>query len=265
MDTSDHVRQIRENGYTIIESVFCDAEVERIKAALSPWLQGQLKGRNDFEGYHSERVYALLAKDPVLARVVEHPCSLAIIDELLEADYLLYANLAINSHPGETKQNFHRDNVGGDGADPTRLHGISTVWNLDDFTHNNGATEFIPNSHTWTDELPTEDDTRVEKVLMPKGSVFIFCSSLYHRGGANNSDKPRLAITPQYCQPWLRQLETMVLAVPPDKAAQYSDRVQALLGYSVRAPGFMGFVDGVHPKRLIDPDFQGRRARGMRS
>lgn len=83
--------------------------------------------------------------------------------------------------------------------------------------------------------------------------------------GANNLDKPRLAITPQYCQPWLRQLETMVLAVPLDQAAQYSDRVQALLGYSVRAPGFMGFVDGVHPKWLIDSSYRGRKARGIRS
>ena len=265
MDISDHVRQIRGNGYTIIESVLSEAEVEGLKIALSPWLQGKRKGRNNFEGYDTERVYALLAKDPVLAKVVEHPCALAIIDELLEADYLLSANLAINTHPGETRQNFHRDNVGGDGADPTRHHGISTVWNLDDFTDTNGATEFIPNSHSWTDERPAEDDARVVKAVMPKGSVFIFSSSLYHRGGANHSDKPRLAITPQYCQPWLRQLETMVLAVPPNKAAQYSDRVQALLGYSVRAPGFMGFVDGVHPKRLIDSSYRGRKARGIRS
>jgi ectoine hydroxylase-related dioxygenase (phytanoyl-CoA dioxygenase family) len=265
MDTSVHVRQIRETGYTIIESVLSDAEVEGIKSALSPWLQGQLKGRNDFEGYDTERVYALLAKDPVLAKLVEHPCTLSIIDELLESDYLLSANLAINTHPGETRQYFHRDNAGGNGGEPGRFHGISTIWNFDDFTDTNGATEFIPCSHTWVSETPLQNDTRAVKALMPKGSVLVFSGTLYHRGGANNSDKPRLAITPQYCQPWLRQLENMVLAVPPDKAAQYSDRVQALLGYSVREPGFMGFVDGLHPKRLLNPDYQGRKARGQRS
>jgi len=97
---------------------------------------------------------------------------------------------------------------------------------------------------------------------MPVGSVVIFPGTLYHRGGANNSSSPRLAVTPQYCQPWLRQLENMVLSVPPEKAAKLSPRVQALLGYSVRAPGFMGFVNGVHPKRLIDKNYQGRQSRG---
>ena len=57
----------------------------------------------------------------------------------------------------------------------------------------------------------------------------------------------------------------MVLAVPPESAAQYSPRIQAMLGYSVTEPGFMGYVNGVHPKRLIDKNYQGRKARGIDS
>ena len=92
-----------------------------------------------------------------------------------------------------------------------------------------------------------------------------FHGSLYHRGGANLSGAPRLAITPQYCQPWLRQLENMPLAVPPEKAAALSERTQELLGYSIREPGFMGYVDGVHPKRLFNDSYEGRKARGVPS
>ena len=66
--------------------------------------------------------------------------------------------------------------------------------------------------------------------------------TLWHRGGANQSAAPRLAITPQYSEPWLRQIENQVLAVPRDMAARYSPRVQALLGYSIHPP-FMGYVD----------------------
>ena len=61
--------------------------------------------------------------------------------------------------------------------------------------------------------------------------------------------------------PWMRQLEHMALAVPPDLAARYSSRIQSLLGYNVVDPGFMGYVDGMHPKRLIDPAYQGRKSR----
>jgi ectoine hydroxylase-related dioxygenase (phytanoyl-CoA dioxygenase family) len=260
-----HLKAISEQGFTIIESVLEDTQLAALRDALTPWLQGKLTGRNNFEGFHSERVYGLLAKDPSLAMIVEHPRVLALLDQLLEPDYLLSANLAINSHPGETPQNFHRDNDGGPSGDPTAIHGISTIWNIDAFTGTNGATEVIPGSHRWHAERPAANDSRAIKVLMPPGSVLMFTGTLYHRGGANNSAAPRLAITPQYCQPWLRQLENMTLAVPPEKAEQLSPRIQALLGYSVRSPGFMGYVDGMHPRRLINKNYRGRRARGMPS
>ena len=49
--------------------------------------------------------------------------------------------------------------------------------------------------------------------------------------------------------------------MPPTIAGQYSERVQQLLGYSVIDPGFMGYVDGVHPRRLIDRSYKGRKYR----
>jgi len=264
-ETQQHLELIQSQGFTIIESLIDESTLATLRNALAPWLQGQHPGRNSFEGFHSERVYALLAKHPDLACIVEHPTVLSILDRLLEPDYLLSANLAINSHPGETPQDFHRDNAGGNGADPAQIHGISTIWNIDPFTENNGATEVIPGSHLWREEMPQADDPRAVKAIMPAGSVLIFSGTLYHRGGANRSTAPRLAVTPQFCQPWLRQLENMVLAVPADKAAMLSERVQALLGYSVRAPGFMGYVDGMHPRRLVDADYRGRKARGLPS
>ena len=221
-------------------------------------------GRNNFEGLSSERVYALLDKAPSIAKLIEHERIFALLDKLLEPTYLLSANLAINVHPGETPQPFHADHASLPDQDRTITNGISVIWALDDFTTTNGATEVIPGSHTWQSRFPTESDKLV-KVSMPAGSALVFHGSLYHRGGANHGDTTRLAITPQYCQPWLRQLENMVLAVPPESAARYSARIQELLGYSIRDPGFMGYVDGRHPKRLIDETYQGRRARGLPS
>ena len=104
MDASAHAAQVREQGYTVMEGLLSSADMATIRAALSPWLQGRLKGRNNFEGTETERVYALLAKDPGFAVIVEHPEVLPVLDLLLEADYLLSANLAINVHPGETPQ-----------------------------------------------------------------------------------------------------------------------------------------------------------------
>jgi ectoine hydroxylase-related dioxygenase (phytanoyl-CoA dioxygenase family) len=85
---------------------------------------------------------------------------------------------------------------------------------------------------------------------MPSGSLAIAKGTLWHRGGANLSDRPRLIITPQYCAGWVRQLENMVLAVPAEVAEKLPERARELIGYSIHPP-FMGHVDGVHPRRLL--------------
>ena len=130
----------------------------------------------------------------------------------------------------------------------------------------NGATEIIPRSHKWGGDevagarfaesfvngkhVPVQDHPDLEKVIMPAGSLMLTPGTLWHRGGANRSQGSRLAITPQYCVAWGRQMETMLLAVPPHIVAQYPERVQQLLGYSIHPP-FMGHVDGMHPMRVL--------------
>lgn len=268
IDAAEHA--MRTRGFIIVEGLLSADEVAAVKLALSPWLQGERYGRNDFEGERSERVYALLAKAPVLARIIEHPVLLPLLDRLLPPQYLLSAALAINVHPGETPQPFHIDDSSTKlpGPRPHPWTGVSTLWAFDDFTDTNGATELIPGSHLWHDArfpLAQTATNEAVKALMPAGSAVIFLGNLVHRGGANNSTGTRLGITPQYCAPWLRQIENMVLAVPPEVARQYSPRLQEMLGYSTIDPGFMGYVDGVHPRRLLDPDYRGRRARGQPS
>jgi ectoine hydroxylase-related dioxygenase (phytanoyl-CoA dioxygenase family) len=258
---------IRERGYAIVEGLLSAGDVEDVKSSLAPWLAGEQFGRNNFEGEHTERVYALLAKAPPVARIIEHRVVISLLDRLLPEHYLLSAALAINVHPGETPQPFHCDDSSNHlpGPRPHPHTGVSTIWAFDDFTEINGATEVVPGSHLWTDERFPPRDEDVVKAIMPAGSVLIFLGNLVHRGGANRSSDIRLAITPQYCAPWWRQIENMVLAVPPETAAQYSERIQEMLGYSTIDPGFMGYVNGMHPRRLINPAYRGRRARGFYS
>lgn len=254
--------QFKVDGFCVLGNALDSGDIKAIKEQLDPYMRGKHMGRNDFEGEHSERVYALLAKAPGIARLIEHPQVLPLLDHLLPKNYLLSAALAINVHPGETPQPWHIDDAAGGlpWPKPRPMFGVSTIWALDDFTADNGATEVIPGSQHWpATRTPTAGE--VHKVIMTAGSVVIFDGRLLHRGGANRSTGKRLAVTPQYCAPGLRQIENMTLAVPPDVAAQYSERVQNMLGYNVIEPGFMGYVDGRHPKKLIDPGYQGRKHR----
>ena len=251
--------------------------VAEIRAALAPHLARDLKGRNDFEGERTNRVYALMAKSPVFAELAIHPLALAFAEAELGQSCLLSALLAINLHPGETVQPWHIDDSGAKMPRPRPALGVSAFWAIDDTTEQNGATEIIPGSHLWDGEIiqgaatPSDfaskgadraDGDRADavKLVMPSGSLAITKGTLWHRGGANRSDRPRLIITPQYCAGWVRQLENMALAVPAEIAEKLPERTRELIGYSIHPP-FMGHVDGRHPAKLLREHGPAKQAR----
>ena len=86
---------------------------------------------------------------------------------------------------------------------------------------------------------------------MPAGSVVFFLGTLWHAGGANRSDSARLCVSAQYCEPWCRTQENYSLSLSREAVKQCSEHIQRMLGYSIHAP-FMGFVDGKHPRRLLE-------------
>src|SRR5882757_6905166 len=254
-------------GFLIFEHVLPPDRVTEIRTALAPFLERDLTGRNDFEGFKTNRVYALMAKSPVFAELAIHPLALAFAEAELGPSCLLSALLAINLHPGETVQPWHFDDNSAKVPRPRPALGISAFWAIDDTTEQNGATEIIPGSHLWDGEIvegaaqPSDfvskgaerdagDRPDAIKLLMPSGSLAITKGTLWHRGGANRSDHPRLIVTPQYCAGWIRQLENMALAVPAAVAAKLPERARELIGYSIHPP-FMGHVDGRHPQKLL--------------
>lgn len=248
--TATAVEALRTDGYVVLGDMLEPPTLDAIRSQLSSHLATAPFGRNDFEGLHSQRAYALLAKAPATAALVAHPTVLAILDELLEPAYRLSANIAINVHPGETAQSFHGDDGYCTISRPRRAVGVSAVWAIDDFTSTNGATEVIPGSHLWEDAAAAPDDPRTRTIEMNAGSVVVFLGTTLHRGGAHRGTAARLGITPQYCEPWVRQVENMGLAIPPEVAATLPRRVQELL-YGI-SPPFIGYVDGRDPLRTLE-------------
>jgi len=88
--------ELGRDGYVVLPKLASAHQLAGIRRDLAPFLTGRLFGRTDFEGFRSERVYALLAKAPSVAALVEHPTVLELVDAVLDPDYLLSANLAIN-------------------------------------------------------------------------------------------------------------------------------------------------------------------------
>ncbi len=241
--------QVEAQGFVVINDIVPPDEIAAIRAALEPHFTSHT-GRNNFEGFGTRRLYAVLEKTFACNRLVEHPVILGLLDRILEPNYLLSQLQAIDILPGEAAQPLHHDDAFYPVPRPRAPLGAATIFAIDDFTAENGATLVIPGSHRWDDRTPGPQD-RARPVVMKAGSVVFFVGTLWHGGGANRSAGGRLCVTAQYCAPWCRQQENFALSVSRERVKLCSEHIRRLLGYSIHPP-FMGFVNGLHPKRLLE-------------
>lgn len=258
----EHLSRLHQQGYSVIPDFLPADDLAAVRAGLAPFL-GRHRGRNDFEGYRTERVYTLVARGAVFERIAEDERIMALCGRLLHPGFLLTASQAICIHPGETVQPLHYDDGFYTLPRPRPAISISTIVAVDAFTAENGGTELIPGSHRWSDtELAGiyagQDDAPVDPrfesqlvpAQMPAGACLVFLGTLLHRGGANRSTAPRLGFSNQYCEPWARQQENFFLGVPAERARRMSPRLQSLLGYNIWPP-FMGQVTASHPAKTL--------------
>jgi ectoine hydroxylase-related dioxygenase (phytanoyl-CoA dioxygenase family) len=250
---ADVNRRLDDDGYAIVEQVLTRDEATEIGDELRRLLDGVPTGRNFFEGFKTRRLYAAYGKTRVLDALTVHPLVLGALEHVLGPHFQLSGPTAIEIGPGEVGQVLHRDDDIYPIARPHPQLVTNVMWALDDFTLENGATRLVRGSqHTL---LPPPDDVPVVDAVMPAGSVMLYVGSLWHGGGANRTDRSRLGVAIEYVVSWLRAQETQLLCVPQEIARTLPKRMRELLGYNIYPP-FVGYVDGVHPDRVlgIGPD-----------
>jgi ectoine hydroxylase-related dioxygenase (phytanoyl-CoA dioxygenase family) len=234
----DLAGSLDEHGYALVEGVLSPDDVQARRAALADLFAATPTGRNFFEGFHTQRVYAVFAK------------TRALDDLALGEHYQLSAPVALQIGPGEKAQVLHRDE---DIYPLPRPHApvvVNSMWALCDFSEANGATRLIPGSHRWDpDRRP--DEREVVQATMSAGSMLVYLGGLVHGGGANTTEAPRPGMLLEYVVSWLRPQETQLVAVPPEIVRTLPERLQELLGYNIYPP-FLGYVDGRHPRRVLD-------------
>ena len=240
-------------GYAIIEGVLSPESAADKRAELRRILAETPQGRNDFEGFQTQRIYAPFARTRVLDEMALHPLILGSLDRLL-GSYQFSQPVVINIGPGETAQNLHTD----DSVYPLpRPHAevvTNVMWAFDDFTPENGATHILPRSHR---DAPAPGDRfnydATIRAQMPAGSVCMFVGSLFHAGGANHTERPRLGVAIEYCATWVRPQENHYLSCPRSVARELPQRLQELLGYNVHG-SLLGNADGRHPRKFLVRD-----------
>ena len=253
--TPEPLGALERDGYVVLEGVI---EPDLVAALLDTVDRVMVDadipfGTNAFLGLRTRRIFNLLARDPLFARVPLHPAVLPIVEQVLDEQCLLSSLTAIEMHPGQDAQPLHCDDGSIALPRPHPTVVCVALWALTDFDHTNGATRLVPGSHR-RDRRPAKGESEAYvEAEMPAGSVLLYDGSLWHGGGTNASDDRRVGIVVNHCAGFLRQEENQLLAVPRDVAATFPRRLQEMLGYGVYR-GLMGHVDQQDPGVLLDPD-----------
>ena len=233
MNIDVHVKEVDEQGYTIVENAIEPALIDELNDSLVRLEQffEVEPSPNSFEGHKTLRVYNLLAFDRVWQRVPVHEHVLPIVDRVLDPGCLISSLSSIDILPGEIAQPIHADDQLIPLPKPHPPTVCNSMWALTDFTEANGATRIIPGSHL-RDHSPDYgkpyDSIAAE---MPKGSVLIWHGSLWHGGGANTTDTARVGIAMNYCAGYIRQQENQQLGLSRTKVAEFEPRLRQLVGY----------------------------------
>ena len=78
--------------------------------------------------------------------------------------------------------------------------------------------------------------------------MLVYTGSVFHGGGANQSDAPRIGMNLTYCLNWLRQEENQYLSCPPEIARTLEPELQALMGYASGGYGLGFYTQPLGPE-----------------
>ena len=253
------VAVLKRDGAVIIDQVISPGAMDAVAAELKPWLDATPLGPDDFSGRRTKRTGGLVARSPLCRELVMNPLVLGTTGKLLEhaTSFQLHLTQVIAIGPGEPAQPIHRDQWAFDFFPfPAGFEvQCNTIWAMTDFTEENGATRVVPGSNHLADKLrfKHEDSAAAE---MSKGSVLLYNGSVYHGGGANNSQLTRAGINITYNLSWLRQEENQYLAVPLEIARTLPVDLLKLIGYR-RGAYALGYVDDLRdPIEVVRPDLR---------
>lgn len=231
-----HAGELRARGYTIIEGVLDDAQLEAAKAALDEVFERE-KEIGPSRGWHNaiyKVAYMLPQKHPLFRALPLNPRVLPLMQKLLGQDCVLGSLNGLSMTPGGEAQKLHLDQP--DTMPGTVLY-INALHTLDAFTRENGCTRVVPFSQdrAWR-EVRNPGDHEGEAVYLeaPAGSLIAFNGGLWHAGSRNTTDRPRRALHAYFHRSWVAPQWDYPRSLSPDVAASLTPEQRRLFGFGSR-------------------------------
>jgi ectoine hydroxylase-related dioxygenase (phytanoyl-CoA dioxygenase family) len=190
--------RLDRDGYAPLYGVLTAAQVSRMRARLAEMMaaEGDRAGLEVHQEAGTDRLADLVNKDPVFEVCFTHPAVLACVAHVL-GDFELSSLNSRAALPGRGHQALHAEGAPV-GSGPYQV--CNSIWLLDDFTEDNGATRVVPGSHrrvvSVRDTMPDPAAAHPGEVKFtaPAGTVVVFNSHLWHGGTLNRTGSQRRAL-----------------------------------------------------------------------
>jgi ectoine hydroxylase-related dioxygenase (phytanoyl-CoA dioxygenase family) len=191
--------QLDRDGFLPLPGILSAEEVSAINKRLAELTaaEGDRAGLEVHQEKGTDRLSDLVNKDPLFEVCFSHPRVLAAMQHVL-GEFRLSSLNSRAALPGQGHQSLHADF--GHPVEPGAYEVCNSIWLLDDFTPENGATRVVPGSHRRgtlpTDEMPDPSASHADQIqlLGQAGTVVIFNSHLWHGGTTNRTPAPRRAL-----------------------------------------------------------------------
>ncbi len=204
--SADEKAILDRDGYLPLPGILSPEQVDAFRRRLAELTaaEGELAGTEVHRERGTDRLSDLINKDPIFTVCFTHPRVLAAMRHVLGPEFKLSSLNSRAALPGDGLQALHAD--WGEPVAPGEYTVCNSIWLLDDFTPDNGATRVVPGSHR-SGRLPREamtdpQDRHPDEVLLtaPAGTVVIFNSHVWHGGTRNRTDAPRRAMHSYFCR-----------------------------------------------------------------
>jgi ectoine hydroxylase-related dioxygenase (phytanoyl-CoA dioxygenase family) len=201
---AQHCFELETYGFTLLTGVLSEAEAGALRAVNERLLASH--GEDLVFHGRAGHITNLPTRDPAYFPIIDHPRVLPLLEAMMGRELILASLNSRVVRPGEAPQGFHSDL-------PPQLRRpgppimMNTVWMLDEFTAENGATAIVVGSHLSARvEPPAAAELRfVHRAVGALGSVLVFDGRCWHAGGANRTGQARHGLFAHYrVAPWIR-------------------------------------------------------------
>ncbi|WP_158590402.1 phytanoyl-CoA dioxygenase family protein [Noviherbaspirillum cavernae] len=239
MDQIEFDERMQLNGWAVFEDALPDHLIQELKRDCLAWIEvcreyqiaNRINESGDGTGHHS--VGQGKSIDAFLDMHLFHPYLSHFFNDV---PYIMHACNPVGGFP---KLDTYIHKVHRDVATyiPDFNMRINMLVMLDDFTLENGATRVLPGSHRQK-EKPSDDafNTDCEPILGKAGSVVLFNSYLWHKGGLNTTARNRVALTLSFGLAFVKPQMDYARYLGEEHGRRLSDLSRQVLGYNARVP-----------------------------